>query len=289
MPDVTIRRFTSILLQEKSLHLAMTSIQQSAQMIEIEPGIRLCVVAAAPSGKPALLLSNSLGASLEMWDELAVRVGERFRIIRYDTRGHGQSSVPSGPYTIDRLGRDVIGILDALSVERAIICGLSLGGLTGIWLGRAFPERVSGLILANTAASFPPPMLWRERAAAVRAEGMAPLVTATLDRWFTKTFQVGQPGRVAEIGRMIASTPPEGYAGCCEVLAATDLTADLSAITCKVQVICGAHDDSAPPSRGAELVAAIPGATMATLDSAHISAIESAEQFASTVVNFQHA
>ena len=259
---------------------------QTVQQIEVEPGIGLSVVATAPSEKPVLLLSNSIGACLEMWDELAARVGERFRLIRYDTRGHGRSSVPSGPYTIDRLGRDVIGILDALNVERAIVCGLSLGGLTGMWLGKAFPERVSGLILANTAASFPPPGLWRERAAAVRAEGMAPLVTATLDRWFTKAFQSAQPERMAEIGRMVAATPPEGYAACCELLAATNLAEDLSAITCEVQVICGAHDRSAPPNRGEELVAAIAGATMVTLNAAHISAIESAEQFANTVFKF---
>lgn len=267
----------------------MIAASQTAQLIEVEPGIRLSVVAAAPSDKPVLLLSNSIGASFEMWDEFAACAGERFRLIRYDTRGHGRSSVPLGPYTIDRLGRDVIGILDALNAERAIVCGLSLGGLTAMWLGAAFPERVSGLILANTAASFPPPGLWRERAAAVRAEGMAPLVTATLDRWFTRAFQAAQPERVAEIGRMVGATPPEGYAACCEVLAATNLTKDLSAITCKVQVICGAHDRSTPPSRGEELVTAIAGATMVTLDTAHISAIESAEQFANTVLKFKHA
>jgi 3-oxoadipate enol-lactonase len=267
----------------------VTAAEHKAQLIEVEPGVRLFVTAAASSQKPALLLSNSVGASLGMWDEFAARAGKHFRLIRYDTRGHGKSSVPSGPYTIDRLGHDVIGILDALRVERAVVCGLSLGGLTGIWLGREFPERVSGLILANTAANFPPPMLWHERAAAVRAEGMVPLVTATLDRWFTRTFRAAQPERVAEIGRMIASTPPEGYAACCELLATTDLTDGLSGIKCKVQVICGAYDASAPPNRSEELVAAIPDATMTILDSAHFSAIESAEPFAATVINFQHA
>jgi 3-oxoadipate enol-lactonase len=256
------------------------------QWIEVEPNIGLAVDAARPSDKPVVVLSNSIGASFEMWDEFAARAGRRLRLIRYDTRGHGRSSVPSGPYTIDRLGRDVIAILDALNVERAVVCGLSLGGLTGLWLGAACPERLNGLILANTAANFPPPGLWRERAAAVRADGTAPLVDATLDRWFTKTFQARQPERVAEIGRMIAATPPEGYAACCEVLAATDLRPHLAAIRCPVHVICGQQDPSTPPSRGEECVASITGATMVTLDAAHISAVEAADQFAETAIEF---
>lgn len=260
--------------------------ESTIQKIDVEPGVQLAVEAAPDNGKPVLVLSNSIGARLEMWDETVTRLSREVRIVRYDTRGHGRSSVPPAPYSAERLGRDVIGILDALRIPRAVFCGLSLGGFTGMWLGVHASDRLRGLVLANTAPSFPPPSLWHERAATVRKSGMESLVSPTLDRWFTRNFQASAAARVAEVGRMVATTPPEGYAACCEVLAATDLTPELGRISCPVRVIAGAHDPSTTPARGEEIVARIPGADMVVLDAAHISAIEAADAFAQAVREF---
>ena len=264
----------------------MASLSARIERIEVEPGVRLAVDAMPASSKPVLMLSNSIGASMTMWDEFVERMSDSVRIIRYDTRGHGLSDVPAGPYTIERLGQDAVAILDALDIRRTIFCGLSLGGLTGMWLGAARSERLAGLILANTAANFPPATMWQERAAAVRANGMESLVGATLDRWFTKSFQTRHPDRLAELGQMIGATPAEGYAGCCEVLAVADLKPRLAEITRPVRVICGQHDPSTPPARGEEIVASIASADMVVLDAAHISAVEAPDAFSEAVNQF---
>lgn len=260
----------------------MTQIQQ----IPAGNGVSLAVDAAARSDKPTLLLNNSVGASLGMWDELAALLAQDFRIVRYDTRGHGQSTVTDEPITIETLGGDVIRILDALDIQRATICGLSLGGLTAQWLGVHHADRFNGIILANTAANFPPASMWHDRAKAVRESGMSPLVAPTLDRWFTKPFQERNPKRIAEIADMIAGTSPVGYARCCEVLAATDMLPQLNSIAAPVRIVCGASDPSTTPARGEELAKAIPNADMVTLNAAHISAIEAADAFAESVKAF---
>lgn len=254
--------------------------------VEVEPGIRLAVEAEAENGRPAVLFSHSIGASLAMWDEVVTRLDGRIRAIRYDTRGHGASSVSLGPLTIDRLGLDLVAILDELELERAVVCGLSLGGITGLWLAANRPDRVTGLVLANTAANFPPPSMWRERAAAVRAEGMAPLREATMQRWFSPAFQDQRPDRVAAIAEGFTSTPNEGFAACCDVLAAADLAPQLAAIRCPTLVICGSQDPSTPPARGRELVAGISGAGVMVVEAAHISAVEAAGDFAGAVDRF---
>ncbi|XSC47507.1 3-oxoadipate enol-lactonase [Bradyrhizobium sp. RDT10] len=258
----------------------------TGRLIEVQPGLRLWVEAAPPSADPVLILSNSIGSDYGMWDEVVARLSGQVRIIRYDTRGHGRSELGTEALTIEHLGRDVIGIMDALEISRAVFCGLSLGGLTGQWLGAEAPERFDGLILANTAPSFPPPDLWLERARTVRDSGMKELVGPTVDRWLTEGFRVRQPDRAAGIRRMIASTPAEGYARCCEVLAITDLAYALPRVRVPVRVICGQHDPSATPARGAEIVASVPDADILTLDAAHISAIEAADAFAQAALEF---
>jgi pimeloyl-ACP methyl ester carboxylesterase len=146
-----------------------------------------------------------------MWDDVVVRMKSRVRVIRYNTRGHGGSALGDQPLTIERLGLDVIAIMDRLEIRRAVFCRLSLGGLTGQWLGGgAFPERFEGLILANTAPNFPPPDLWTQRARAVRERGMRELVAPTLERWLTKGFRDRRPDRAAEVARMIEEMPAEG-------------------------------------------------------------------------------
>lgn len=256
------------------------------RMIEVQPDLRLWVEAAPPSAGPALVLSNSIGSHCGMWDEVVACLSGRVRIIRYDTRGHGRSDLGADSLTIEHLGRDVIGIMDALELPRAVFCGLSLGGLTGQWLGAAVPDRFEGLILANTAPSFPPPELWLERARTVRDRGMHDLVGPTVDRWLTGGYRVRRPDRTAEIMRMIADTPGEGYARCCELLAATDLASVLPEIRIPVRVICGQHDPSTTPARGAEILDLVPDADLLLLDAAHISAIEASAAFARATLEF---
>lgn len=264
----------------------MATAASRIERIEVEPGVRLAVNVPASLSKPVIVLSSSIGASMGMWDEISDRLSDQTSIVRYDTRGHGQSDVPTGPYSIERLGLDVLAILDALKIQQAVFCGLSLGGLTGIWLGANRGERLTGLVLANTAANFPPASMWRDRAAAVRTSGMSSLVPATLERWFTTAFRERSPARIAQMAEMIGATPSEGYAGCCDVLAVADLRPRLSDISCPVQVICGAHDPSTPPARGEEIVAGINGAQMVTVDAAHISAVEAPDAFAHELVKF---
>lgn len=259
------------------------------QFIQAADGISLAVDAAPANGKPAIILSSSIGASHGMWDEFVARGSGDFRIIRYDTRGHGKSGITDQAITIETLGTDVLRIMDALEIERATLCGLSLGGLTAQWLGVNHAIRFDGIVLANTAANFPPATMWHDRAKAVRESGMTPLVPATIERWFTKPFQDANPERIAEIAAMIAATSAIGYARCCEVLASTDMLPALASLTLPVRIICGGKDPSTTVARGEELAEAIPNATMAVLDAAHISAIEAADAFAETVKQFSAA
>jgi 3-oxoadipate enol-lactonase len=264
----------------------MPAIAPQTAFVEVEPGVLLAVNAEEENGEPAVLFSHSIGAAAGMWDEVVTLLKGRIRAIRYDTRGHGRSSPPSRPLTIDRLGADMLRIIDSLGIDRAVVCGLSLGGLTALAFAINHADRLNGVVLADTAANFPPPAVWRERAAAVRAGGMEPLLEATLQRWFTPAFRARCPQRVAEVADTFVATPREGYAGCCEVLAEADLAPRLADIRCPALVVCGAHDPSTPPARGEELVAGIAGATMVTLDAAHISAIEAADGFAAALDGF---
>ncbi|WP_458756838.1 3-oxoadipate enol-lactonase [Afipia sp. TerB] len=256
------------------------------QHIEVESGVRLAVRVSGAADKPAIVLSNSLASDMGMYDEVAERLAADARLIRYDTRGHGLSDAPEGGYSIERLGRDVIAILDTLKIARAVVCGTSLGGLTAMWLGIHAADRVSGLIPANTAANFPPATMWRERAATVRASGVDSLVQGSLERWVTADYRAQHSARVEQLAQMIRTTAPAGYAGCCEVLAETNLLPELAKIACPVRVIAGRHDPSTPPSRGEEIVSVVKGASLVTLEAAHISAVEAPDAFAAAVREF---
>lgn len=258
----------------------------SVTHVPVESGLALAVEICGPKDGPVVILSNSIGSSRGMWDEVVERLRPHAGIIRYDTRGHGQSGVATRPFDLARLGRDVLGIMDHLEIGRATFCGLSLGGVTGMWLGANAPDRFSGFVFANTASSFPPPDIWRDRAVAVRKSGMSPLVQATLDRWLTKRFQAAEQARTADIGNMIASTPAEGYAACCEVLAEADESGSLARLQSPVLVIVGEHDPSTPPSRGAEIASAVRDSKIVSLDAAHLSAIEAADAFAGALLQF---
>jgi 3-oxoadipate enol-lactonase len=266
----------------------MTS--SSRRSVEVEPEIRLEVEAGPATALPVVVFSNSIGADYGMWDEVVAHLQGRAHVVRYNTRGHGRSALGARTLTIERLGLDVIAIMDVLKIRKAVFCGLSLGGLTGQWLGGAFPGRFHGLILANTAPNFPPPDLWTQRARAVRERGMQQLVGPTLERWLTKEFRDKNPDRTAEVAKMVEATSAEGYARCCELLASTDLAAGLPNISVPVRVICGRYDPSTPPERGTEIVNAVRDADLLTLNAAHISAIEASEAFATAGIEFiEHA
>lgn len=259
---------------------------RDVQNIEVGSGVRLAVSVSGALDKPAIVFSNSLAASYEMWGEIEDRLAPCACLVRYDARGHGRSDAPESGYTIETLGKDVLAVLDTFEIPRAVVCGVSLGGLTAMWLGIHAPERVSGLVLANTAANFPPETMWRDRAATARSGGVASFVQPSLERWVTSGYRGKHESRVAELAMMIAGTSAAGYAGCCEVLAGTNVLPDLSRISCPVRVIAGQHDPSTPPARAAEIVAAISQADLVTLDAAHISCVEAPDAFAETVRDF---
>ena len=264
----------------------MTTAFDDVQRIEVEPGIRLAVSTSGTLDRPTIVLSNSLATSYGMWDEVVDLLAPHARLVRYDTRGHGRSDAPQAGYTIERLGQDVLAILDALEISDAVICGLSLGGITAMWLGIHAPDRVSGLVLANTAANFPPETMWRDRAVTARTSGVGSFVQPSLERWVTPGYRDTHKTRVAELAAMIVATSPEGYAGCCEVLANTNLLPDLSRIQCRVRVIAGKQDPSTPPARAEEITEAVAQSDLVTLDAAHISAVEAPESFAAAVSAF---
>lgn len=228
-----------------------------------------------PADAPVLVLGHSLGTSLSMWDgQLAL--AERLRLVRHDHRGHGRSPVPPAPYDIADLGRDVLALLDALELERVSYCGLSIGGMVGIWLGANAPERIDRLVLICTSAHAPPASAWADRAAAVREAGSVEVVAdAVVARWLTPAYAERHPARVAELRAMLVATDPEGYAASCGALERMDLRDQLSRITAPTLVISGAQDEALPPDQQRLIADAIPGARLESIDpAAHIAAVE---------------
>lgn len=236
-----------------------------------------------------LLLSNSLASSLHMWNKVLPAFNDRFAVLRYDTRGHGESSVPPGPCSIEQLGQDVLLLLDHLAIERVNFCGLSLGGMIGMWLGIHAPERVSRLVLANTAARIGTAEMWEQRIATAHASGMASLADATLTRWFTPSYRENHPDEIAMIREMIAGTDPRGYSACCAALRDADLRIEVEAIPCPCLVVAGRYDPATPPADGAALNARLRNSRYVALESSHLSAWERAEEFAQAVLGFLDA
>src|SRR5208283_1119317 len=210
--------------------------------------------------EPVLVFSNSLGTDFSMWDPQMTELGRRFRILRYDTRGHGQSSITSGEYTIERLGRDVLGLLDSLHIDRIDFCGLSMGGMIGIWLGVHAPSRLHRLVLSNTAARIGTKEMWNARIATVREEGMKPVAAAVVERWFTPGFRASFPERMARAQRMLESTSPEGYAACCAAIRDMDQRETVAQIEVPTLVIYGGSDPVTPASEAHFLTGRIRGA-----------------------------
>jgi 3-oxoadipate enol-lactonase len=240
-------------------------------------------------GAPVLVFSNSLGTNLSMWDPQVSALRGEFRILRYDTRGHGLSSVPPGPYTQEHLGGDILALMDAIEIPQAHFCGLSMGGQVGIWLGANAPNRFARLVLCDTAAHIGNPEIWNARIAAIRAGGMPGIVSGTIERWFTQKFIAHSPDAIASVRRMILDTPPQGYIGCCEAIRDTDLTDQASRVTAPTLVISGTHDPATPPAQGRLLASLIRGARYLEFDAAHLSNIEAASKFTAAVREFLSA
>jgi 3-oxoadipate enol-lactonase len=238
-----------------------------------------------PAGAPVLVLGNSLGTTGELWEPQLAALGA-FRTLRYEHRGHGGSPAPPGPYTIAVLGADVLALLDAHGIGRVRYCGLSLGGMVGMWLAANAPGRISALALCCTSAFLRPAPSWEERAALVRAAGMTSISAQVVGRWFTPAYAAAHPATVASFAAMLEErVVPEGYAGCCDAIGVMDLRPMLATITAPTLVIAGAEDPATAPWHGAAIAAAIPGARLRVIrGAAHLANVSHAAEVSATLL-----
>ena len=238
-----------------------------------------------PDDADVVVLSNSLGTTQELWSRQIPELAERFRVLTYDHPGHGASELLARPCTVETFAHGLLGLLDELGLERVSLCGVSLGGIVGMALALEAPERVERLVLACTSAYLGPPEGWAERARIVRTAGMEAIADTVVGRWFTPELPREQPETVARFRAMLAATPPEGYARCCEAVGAWDARERISAIASPVLVVAG-KDDPATPVENAELIASrIPGARLHVLErAAHLANVERATAFTSAVL-----
>ena len=238
------------------------------------------------SNAPLLVLSNSLGTNFSMWDTQMPELRKTYRVLRYDTRGHGQSEVTSGPYSFEQLGRDVLALADALDIGHFSFCGLSMGGVTGLWLGIHAGKRLHKIVLCSTGAKIGNAETWDARIEAVRKGGTKSIAAATMERWFTPRFRENSPDIVERVKHMVECTSTEGYISCCAALREADLRESIAAITTPTLAISSTHDPAAPPADGRFIAQRIAGARYVELDAAHLSNIEQHERFTQEVSSF---
>jgi 3-oxoadipate enol-lactonase len=240
-----------------------------------------------PADAPVLVLGNSMGTTVRVWEPQLAQFRRHFRLLRYEHPGHGGSAAPPGPYTIGELGAAVLALLDENGIGRARYCGISLGGMVGMWLAANAPDRIEALAVCCTSARLPPGSFWAGRAQQARAGGTGSIAQQVVSRWFTPEFAVREPGVPASFVAGLADVADEGYAGCCEAIGAMDLRPSLPAITAPTLVIAGAEDPSTPPWHGAVIAAAIPGARLAVVrGAAHLANVSMPGQVGCTLLGF---
>ncbi|MDR2335817.1 MAG: 3-oxoadipate enol-lactonase [Burkholderiaceae bacterium] len=261
------------------------------QFIAVQGG-NLRVRVDGPQDAPALVFSNSLGTTLEMWDAQAAKFSRDFRVVRYDTRGHGGSVVSPGAYSFDLLGSDVVAILDALDIARAHFCGISMGGFTGLWLGLNAASRMHSIAVCNSAAKIGTAEGWNTRSAMVREKGVAAmkeLADSSPSRWFTEAFIAAQPQVVARAQSWIAGVDPQGYAGCCDALAGADVRDRIAGMAVRTLIVAGSADPVTTVADGRFMQEHIPGATLAEVPASHLSNLEAPQAFDDALARFLRA
>ncbi|MEW6452831.1 MAG: 3-oxoadipate enol-lactonase [Pseudomonadota bacterium] len=255
-------------------------------IIKADDGCALNVEVEGPANAPVLMMSNSLGTDLHMWDDQAPAFSKQFRLVRYDRRGHGKSGAPKGPYTMDRLGKDVLAIVDALGVKKFNWCGLSMGGMVGQWLGANAPDRVEKLIVSNTHYFYPDKQPWHDRIKFAQEKGLAALAPMQMERWFTKGFREKNTQAIGRITEMFAATPLDGFIGCCEAVRDMDFRQSTPTITVPTMVIVGSQDPATPPAAGEDIHKMIKGSKLVAIDAAHLSNVEQPKAYTDAVLNF---
>jgi 3-oxoadipate enol-lactonase len=249
-------------------------------------GCNIHVEVEGPQNAPVLMLSNSLGTTMQMWAGQVGPFTHHFRLVRFDRRGHGGSGVPAGPYNMDMLGRDALAVLDGLGIKKANWCGLSMGGMEGMWLGANAPERFEKIVITNTSSYFPDKNGWNDRLKLVREKGVASFAATNMERWFTKGFRERNPRVIAGVQDMFAATPLEGYCGCGAAVRDMDHRDLLPKVKVPTLVIWGKHDGATTPEMGEYLAKNIPGAQHTTLEAAHLSNIEQPQAYTDAVLGF---
>ena len=239
-----------------------------------------------PENAPVVVFSNSLGTSHRMWDPQLDAFTRHFRVLRYDGRGHGQSTATPGPYTIQQLAGDVLQLLDALKLDRVYFCGLSMGGMIGMHLGIAHALRLHKIVLCNTAAKIGTPDVWNARITAVQTGGMKAVAGAVIDRWLTAGFRASHPHETSQVLSLLEECDPAGYAATCAAVRDADFQQALTGIQVPTQVVAGTHDPATPPADGRSLSGQIRGAIYTELPAAHLSNIEARDEFNREVLAF---
>lgn len=238
------------------------------------------------ASQPAIIFSNSLGTQLNMWQPQISFFEKKFYVICYDTRGHGASSAPQGPYSIEQLGTDVVHLLDHLNIEKASFCGISMGGLTGQWLAIHHPERFNHVIVCNTAAKIGQEQAWNDRAQLVREQGLKPIAETAASRWFTEPFIRSNTAIVESLSNDLGAGSPEGYASCCEALAKADVREQLKNITIPTLVVAGQKDPVTTVADAQYIINHVRSSSLFEINASHISNIEQPKAFNQAIFSF---
>ena len=256
------------------------------QSIVVSDGTRIAFDVLGDGGAPPIVLVHSLGCTHHMWDHQLGELARSHRVVAMDVRGHGHSDAPDADYTLDRLGTDVIDVVEGLGIQSFDYCGLSIGGLVGLWLGLNAANRLRSLTLCNTGAKISETERWNERIDVARTQGMEPLVDAVIDRWFSSDFVEAKPQEIEQFRFGLLDTDPLGYAGCCAAIRGADLRDDVHAISTRTLIIAGARDIATPPELSELLKSQIKESSLALLEAGHLSNVEQPQAFTDTLTHF---